>query len=84
MGRHYTLQNQIAGGLLETIKARGKTPEDYDHDPIRASVELAVPLERRDTVMNMLDLSATTIARYIRNMGGVSRASGTCLFTKGK
>ena len=30
--------------------------------------------------MNMLDLSATTIARYIRNMGGVSRGAGCYLF----
>ena len=63
---------------MQELKARGKTPEEYEHDPIRAAVELEVPLERRDSVMDMLDLSATT--RYIRNMGGVSRGAGCYLF----
>ena len=80
MGRHYTLQNQIGGGLLQELKARSKTPEEYDHDPLKASVELGVPLERRDTVMDTLDLSATTLTRYIRNMGGVSRGACCYLF----
>ena len=82
MKRHYTLQDQIAGGLLEAIKARGKTPEDYDNDPLRAFMELGVPLERRNTVMDMLDMSPTTITRYIRKLGGVSRGAGCYLFTK--
>ena len=82
MGRHYTLKNQIKGGFLEELEARGKTPEDYDHDPLRASVEPAVPLERRDTVMDMLDVSPPAIARYIERIGGVSRASSSYLFTK--
>ena len=82
MGRHYSLQNQIRGGLLQELQARGKTPEEYDHDPIRAAVELGVPLEKRDSVMGMLDLSPKTIARYIRIIGGVSRVSGSYLFTK--
>ena len=73
MGRHYSLQNQISGGLLQELKARGKTPEEYNHDPFRASMELEVPLERRGSVMDMLDLSATTLTRYIQRLGGVSR-----------
>ena len=81
MGRNHALKNQISGGLLQELKARGKTPEEYDHDPLRASVELEVPLERRDTVMDMLDMSSTTITRYIRNMGGVSRGAGCYLFS---
>ena len=68
---------------MQELQARGKTPEEYNHDPIRASVELEVPLERRDTVMNMLDLSSTTITRHIRDMGGVSRGGGCYLFAPG-
>ena len=69
------------GGLLQELKAGGKIPEEYDNDPLRASVELEVPLERRDTVMDTLDMSATAITRYIRNMGGVSWGAGCYLFT---
>ena len=42
---------------MQELKARGKTPEEYDNAPLRASVELGVPLEKRDSVMDMLDLS---------------------------
>ena len=34
MGRHYTLQNQIGGGLLQELKARGKTPEEMTPLPL--------------------------------------------------
>ena len=82
MGRGHALKNRISGGLLQELQSRGKTPEDYDNDPFRASIELKVPLERRDTVMDTLDLSATTLTWYIRTIGGVSRASGSYLFTQ--
>ena len=52
MGRHRSLQNQIRGGLLQELKARGKTPEEYDNAPLRASVALGAPLEKRNTVLN--------------------------------
>ena len=77
----YILKNRIAAGLLDEVRARGKSPEDYNHDPLQASRELGIPLKKRYDVMKILDVSSTSMSKYLNVLDGVSWGCGCYLFS---
>ena len=77
------LENVINGGLLEALKAKERTPEEFNHDPLLAAPVVGVPLYRARAVRKIIQVSRPTLMRYVNCIGGVCKRGREYYFTKG-